>query len=321
MSRSEHTQIPVRGHSNSNGATLSVRTGTISIAASKHGYETRGSQFALLNHTVLNFSLMPASSDGRAGDDSALCKAVQTSAAIPATMIEKTQEVSMTAVRILAIASLGVVLGSAPVFAQSLSHYREYTLESSLASVMKTSGAGNADVKTVHERPAIIRELEWRAPYVSPGTAGADPIRGILFRFYDDQLYRVVVTYDSDRMEGLTNADVIEVVAGAYGAQPIPSRASDSASLDLPVDTTVIARWDDGVSVLGLVRGGYSREFQLVLISKQLSGRARAATKEALRLDAVEAPQRELGQRNKVLADARVAQEKARAVNKVGFKP
>jgi hypothetical protein len=227
----------------------------------------------------------------------------------------------MITVRVLAIASLGVVLGGQPLSAQSLSRYREFTLESSLASVLKTSGAREADLKTLHQRPARIQELEWRAPYVPSGTAAADPVRTVLFTFCDDQLYRIVVTYDRDRMEGLTNGDVIESVSAAYGALPMHGRAADSPPLEMPADTTVVARWDDGASVLSLVTGGYSREYQLVLISKQLSARARSATKEAVRLDTREAPQREMDQRKKEVADTRVAQEKARATNKLAFRP
>lgn len=227
----------------------------------------------------------------------------------------------MTTVRVLAIASLGVVLGTEPLFAQSLSRYRAYALESSLASIVKTSGAREADLKTLHERPTRIQELEWRAPYLPAGSAAADPVRNVLFSFYDDQLYRLVVTYERDRMEGLTNADVIESISAAYGSLPMHARAADSPRLEMPADTSVVARWDDGASVLSLVRGGYSREFQLVLISKQLSARARSAMKEALQVDAREAPQRELDQRTKELADARGSQEKARAANKAAFRP
>ena len=227
----------------------------------------------------------------------------------------------MTIVRVLGIVSLGVVLTTPDVVAQSLSRYRAYPLESSLASIVKGSGAREADLKTLHERPARIQELEWRAAYVSPGKAAPDPVRSILFTFFDDQLYRVVVTYDHDRMEGLTDGDVRESISAAYAALPMQAQAKTSVSLDMPANTTVIAQWDDGTSMLSLVRAGYSREFQLVLISKQLSARARTATKEALRLDTDEAPQRELDQRNKALADIRVAQEKARTVNRAAFKP
>ena len=74
----------------------------------------------------------------------------------------------MTAVRILAVGSPGVILGGQPLTAQTLSGYRTDALESSVASVLKSSGAREADLKMLHERPARIQELEWRARTRSP---------------------------------------------------------------------------------------------------------------------------------------------------------
>ena len=62
---------------------------------------------------------------------------------------------------------VAVVLVLTPqlVSAQALSGYRAYVLESSLESVLATSDARSTDVRTLHERPSKIQELEWRAPY------------------------------------------------------------------------------------------------------------------------------------------------------------
>ena len=83
------------------------------------------------------------------------------SSAGPAMIHSRIQEVFMTRPRALAIASV-VVLGTHPVAAQDLSHYRAYTLESSVAEVVTISEARDADVKSLHERPARIQQLEWR---------------------------------------------------------------------------------------------------------------------------------------------------------------
>ena len=225
----------------------------------------------------------------------------------------------MITARMLALVSLGISLGSQPLTAQSLSRYRTYALESTVASVLKTSGAVEGDLKTLHERPARIQQLEWRAPYVPTGPVAADPVRNVLFSFYDDQLYRVVVTYERDRMEGLTNADLIEAIGAAYGALPMHTTLTVRPLFDIPADSAVVARWDDGASLLSLVRGANSREFQLVLISKQLSQQARTAIK-ALRLDVQQPPQSELD-RTKELAAPGISEEKARARNKAAFRP
>jgi hypothetical protein len=87
-------------------------------------------------------------------------------------------------------------------------------------------------------------------------------------------------------------------------------------------DTTVVAQWEDAASLLTLTRDTYSAlPYQLVLASKALDPQARGAIKEVLRLDTEEAPQRERDQRTKEVADARVASEKARVVNKAAFRP
>ncbi len=132
-----------------------------------------------------------------------------------------------------------------------------------------------------------------------------------------------MVTYDRDRTEGLTNDDVIESLTAIYGIPLLSSSETARGALpaDVPVDSTIVARWDDAASLLTLTLGTYPPQYQLVLISKTLNADARRAMKEAVRLDAQEAPQRELDQRKKNVADARVAAQKARVINKAAFRP
>ena len=223
----------------------------------------------------------------------------------------------MTSPRALAIASV-VALGTHSVAAQDLLRYRAYTLESSVAEVVKISEARDSDVKSLHERPARIQQLEWRPPYALRGAEGADPVQDIIFRFYNGEL---LVTYDRGRMEGLTNDDVIASVSAAYGVPPLrPAGARSVPAAEMAADTTVVARWEDQSALLILTRGSYPPQYQVTLTSKTLNGPARAAIKEAGRLDAKEAPQREVDQRTKQAADARVANEKARVTNKAAFR-
>jgi hypothetical protein len=224
----------------------------------------------------------------------------------------------MNITRICLIASV-LVSSSVPGWAQDLFGYRAYVLESSLASVVATSGARAADAKTLYERPEKIQELEWRAPYVSPGDPMADPVRGALFTFVDDALYQIVVKYDRDRTDGLTDADVVESLTTVYG-QPAP-KAPKSAPLALPQDTVRLAMWESPGSWLALTRGAYAPDFQLILISKALSTRAREAIRESGRLDVIEAPRREEEQRTRELAERNAARAKARTSNKAAFRP
>ncbi len=229
----------------------------------------------------------------------------------------------MTRVRAVAIVTVAFVLGAPPLLAQELSRYRGYALGSSVASVVKISAARETDTRTLHERPAKIQEFAWRAPYLRAAGAMADPVRDVLFSFYDDQLYQMVITYDHDRMEGLTNDDVIERISATYGLPLLQDTRATPSALPGGVSASpaVVAQWDDAASLLTLTRGAYSSELQLVLISKTLNSRALSAIKEALRLDTQEAPQRERDQRSKKVADAGVANQKARLVNRAAFRP
>ena len=220
--------------------------------------------------------------------------------------------------RVFSLAAV-LVLTAQLVSAQDLSSYRVYDLGSSLDSVLTASAARAADVKVVYERPSMIQVLEWRAPYTRSGTELVDPVRRIMFSFCDDALYQVLVSYDLDRTDGLSNSEIIDSLTAAYGT-PSP-RSAQNRPLDAAPDTVVLAQWDTAGSSLTLLRGVYSPEFQLMLTSKALSTRARSATREAARLEAADAPRRELEQRKKDKADANVARDKIRATNKAAFRP
>ena len=227
----------------------------------------------------------------------------------------------MKSVLAVAVASV-VVLCAQPLVAQELSRYREYALESSVAAVGAISGARASDARTLHEHPTKIQELGWRAPYARSTGGPADPVRDVQFRFCDDRLYEIVVTYERNRMEGLTDDDVAESLSATYGV-PLLSQTSTGSAVPVavPADIAVVARWEDAASLVTLTRGTYSPQYQLALVSKALHARARAAVTEAVRLEAQEAPQRELDTRKKEVADARSANEKARIVNKAAFRP
>jgi hypothetical protein len=227
----------------------------------------------------------------------------------------------MNSARPLVIA-VGLILGGQVASAQDMSRYRAYALESSLDSVVVASGARAADAKALHERPAAIQQLQWRAPYVSSRDTLADPVREISFTFYNDALYQVIVNYDRDRTEGLTDSDIVESLSAAYGVPTLASaRTRTSPPAESFPDSIVLARWDTAESLLTLVRGSYTREFQLILISKPLSARARSAVREAIRLDVIEAPRREAEQRKKEARDASAARDKTRITNKAAFRP
>jgi hypothetical protein len=251
-----------------------------------------------------------------------VCIAAQTSARQRVTLDCTTrQEFGMNRTRPIVIA-VGLILGGQLAFAQDISRYRGYVLESSLDAVVLASGGRPADVKTLHARPATIQQLEWRAPYADSRDTQADPVRDITFTFYNDALYQVIVNYDPNRTAGLTDSDIVESLSAAYGS---PTLASARTRTSLPAEAApgsiVLARWENAESLLTLLRGSYAPDFQLILVSKSLGANARTAIRAAVRLDAVEAPHREAAQREKDASDASEARDKTRIANKAAFRP
>jgi hypothetical protein len=201
--------------------------------------------------------------------------------------------------------------------------YRAYALGSNVAAILELTKGRTSDVRTAHARPARIEEISWVAPYTSTGPGASDPVGRILFGFFDDQLYRVVVTYDRDRIEGLTNADLVTSLSPTYGT-PLRGRAKPAESAlpgDAFSDAAVVAQWEDPTAIVTLTRDTYSRQVQLVLSSKALSPLAQAAAREAVRLDVREAPQRERDERTKTKAAADAEARATREANKDAFHP
>ena len=223
--------------------------------------------------------------------------------------------------RLVIAASL--ILSGQIASAQDMARYRVYALESNVASVIAASGAPSADAKTIHKRPATIQELQWRALYVTSTDTMADPVRDIAFTFYNDALYQVVVNYDRARTEGLTDKDILDALSG--DVRPAPRPPSPKTRTTPPADTfsdsVVLARWETAESLMTLLRGAYPREFQLILLSKPLGALAQNAIREAVRLDAVDAPRRESEQRKKEAGDAIAARDQTRSTNKAAFRP
>jgi hypothetical protein len=219
-----------------------------------------------------------------------------------------------------AVMALATLRGARPAAAQDVSRYRDYVLASSLESVVALSGARATDVKTVHQRPATIHELQWRAPYASSERVQPDPVRDIAFTFYNDALYQIVVTYDRDRTDGLTSKDLVDSLTVTYGP-PVAGTPRSQPSASLSEKVVVLARWESDASSVALLRDVYSPEFRLMLISKALNARAGTAIREATRLDLLEAPRREQERRSKDAADATAAREKTRTTNKEAFRP
>lgn len=211
---------------------------------------------------------------------------------------------------------LAVVL-SPLVSGADLSTYRGFQFGMTLNAAVKHSGMDLSEVTTIHQRPARIQELTWNPGRFATADRDSDPVQQVLLSFYDGQLSRMVVDYDSERTVGLTPEDMLEAISAKYGAALRPVAETLLPSASFSEGMKVIARWEDAHYSLDLVQSPYGSKFGLIAVSKRLDGLAQAAIASGIQLDEQEAPQR---QRAEELS-AQGKLDKARLANKPHFRP
>jgi hypothetical protein len=212
---------------------------------------------------------------------------------------------------------------SAPLsYPRDLSRYREFQFGMDLLAVAKRADVEPSEARVVHQRPALIQELEWRPQRALGPSSEADPVKEVLFSFYNGELFRVLVNYDQSKTEGLTDEDMVEAISAQYGIATKPTaKIILFSSFHIYNDSEkVIARWEDTQYSFNLFRSSYQPTFGLLVFSKRLDRSAVAAIAEAIRLDDQEAPQREIERQRKQEEESRAAQEKARPANKGNFR-
>ena len=216
-----------------------------------------------------------------------------------------------------------LTLAPAPALAEDSGKYREFTLGSTVASVLELTGSRPSELRTVHDRPSMLQELVWRPRY-SAGRAlpDVDPVHEMIFSFSDDQLYSITVYYDRTRTAGLTHDDLILALKGVYGV-PMPSaKRHERLARFAPSDVAMpLATWEQGDTVVSLSWSDYRAGYVLVVLSQTRESAARLATTAAIALDEREAPAREEERRKKVAEDQKAAEERARESNKGAFRP
>jgi hypothetical protein len=224
--------------------------------------------------------------------------------------------------RSLSAFSLRTEPASAPLIdTPDLSRYREFQFGMNLLAVAKQAEMQPSEARVIHQRPAVIQELEWRPQ--GSYSPQPDPVQEILFSFYNGALFRIVVNYDQIRTEGLTDQDMVEAISAKYGTatRPTAKIILFSSSQIYNDRENVIARWEDSQYSFNLFRSSYQPGFGMLVFSKRLDPLAQAAIAKAIRLDDQEAPQREIERQKKQDEENRAEQEKARPMNKAAFRP
>jgi hypothetical protein len=223
------------------------------------------------------------------------------------------------------LAGLSLRAGSIPssVRTPDLSRYRGFQLGMTLPEVAKQTDTEKSEVTVIHERPVLIQELEWRPLPSTDSSTPPDPVESVKFTFYSGELFRVAVNYDEDRTAGLTEADLIKGISATYGAATLPAGKPTLVFLDHTVIAAgkVVARWESPEYSISLVRSANDSSFGLLLLSKALNAMARTASVEGTRIEAREAPQRELARQKQQADDDRAARAKVQQVNQAGFRP
>jgi hypothetical protein len=192
----------------------------------------------------------------------------------------------MTRLRGVAVLVFLIALSASLIRAKDLSSYRDFQFGMSVGAVAKQAGMNLAEAKTLHQHPALIQELWWQRSF-SGSSPRTDPVRGVVFSFYDGDLFRMVVNYDRYRTEGLTDEDMIKAISAKYGvaARPVGVSVLFSSSQIYNDSEKVIARWEDSRYSYNLYRSSNQPTFGMLIFSKRLDILAQAAIVEAIRLD------------------------------------
>src|ERR1700686_1308032 len=210
-----------------------------------------------------------------------------------------------------AIVLVMIALCDPLIHAQDLSKYRNFSFGMSAASVSKLAEEKPADFIVIHQRPALIQELTWYPPLPFESVRPAEPVQKVLFSFYNGELYRMLVTYDSDAVKGLTSEDMIRMLSAQYGTAARPA-----AEVNFPTNDSyramekVIARWEDPQYSLNLFRASMSDTFAVVMFAKRLDAQAAAAIAESVKLERQEAPQVEVARVKQAAVDLEAERQK-----------
>ena len=196
---------------------------------------------------------------------------------------------------------LVLVLFSAPIISgQDLSRYRKFSLGTSLADLSKQVGPYSHETTLAHQRPAVIQEMTFWPLSPSRSAVGLEPVSQILFSFCNGELYRIMVTYERDAIEGLTEEDMVQAISARYGTATrfYPEINFPTNGVYAPTEK-VIARWEDSQNSVNLFRSTIRNSFGLTVFSKRLDSQAETAIAECVKLEKQAAPQKEMDRQKK----------------------
>lgn len=220
--------------------------------------------------------------------------------------------------RNLAVCLAAILLSVPLVYGKDLSKYRDFSLGTNLTGISKQVNKTPVDAVVIQPGPALIQEMTYW-PYRSyQSSVQSDPVREIVFSFYNGELYKMAITYEGSATQGMTPADMVRAISAEYGGATMAAAASNPPDIGTYDSIGApIATWADPQYLMTLARSPLSNAFQLVFVSKQLNGQADAAIAEASKQARDDAPQKEIARARKEADDL----EARRQTNLKTFRP
>ena len=229
----------------------------------------------------------------------------------------------MTSVHRLVAVSLFVAASSVSLFgAQTRTFYRTYRMGDDQLTISRQIGVPSAP-GTMAGSPGTVQDLKWRSQYAHRGDARpGDPVARLVFSFYEDQLFRIVIDYASDRTEGMTEADMVAAVSHVYGPPAKRIRPTEQAGLPRQqLEDTVIAEWITGAHHISLLTAGGQAAFRMIVSSVPLEAFARAGGAPDAPADAQDRTSIDAGRLPANGGKAAAARETTRRANIASFIP
>jgi hypothetical protein len=221
----------------------------------------------------------------------------------------------MKTLRISIFCLVAIFLASPAIRAQDFSKYREFSLGTSVAAVLKRTDQAQKDVKVIHAHPTLVQNLTWWPPAVPGVSYHADSVEQMLFSFCNGELYKISVTYDTSSTQGLTAGDMVKSISAKYGPATVLDPAPDPALIEgFSNGDKTVASWEDSQYFFKLVRSAFTNRFGLILFSKKVNAEAELAIADAVTLEKQEKPQREADLKKREADDLEAERQKNQKV-------
>ena len=211
-------------------------------------------------------------------------------------------------------------MASAGALAEDLSTYRDVQLGPDLKTVAKQTGVDPAEVKLIHSRPTLIQELQWR-PDALGSADRMEPAKDVTLSFYNGELFKITVNYDRHSTERMAASDMVDAISAKYGVAAKSHQKMEASLEAYGTPDEALAEWQDSQYRFTLIRRStFGPTFILVGVSKNLEAAAKAAVSAAIKIEAQEAPQREVERLAAEKQDEQRKLDQARLLNKANFR-